>query len=116
MTTKQKIEKIAKETDSKLEKYVCDYITDNYETDEDIKAFLKDLQQNGCVSGMVSDLIYYTDTHEFYNDYADEIDELKDEMEESIGEPFKIKGDVRNWLAWFAFEETAERIAGELSI
>mgnify|MGYP005993013917 CR=1 FL=1 len=33
---------------------------------DDIKNFFSDLQQHGCVSGMISSLIYYVDTHKFY--------------------------------------------------
>ena len=38
----------------------------DYETDDEIKSFFTDLLAHGCVSGMVGNLIYYTDTHAFY--------------------------------------------------
>lgn len=78
---------------------------------EDIKAFFSDLQQHGCISGMISPLIYYSDTHQFFDDYYYEIEELREEFEDSIGEPIKITGDLKNTLAWFAFEETAHQLA-----
>lgn len=78
--------------------------------------FLADLFQNGCISGMVSSLIYYRDTHGFFLKYYDQIEALRRDMEESTGEPLTPKGDLMNWYAWFAFEETARIIAEELGI
>ena len=83
---------------------------------EDGEMYLRDLLQHGCQSGMVSDLIYYHDTKAFFVEYMDEIEELKDEMEESIGEPLKIESPMYNWLAWFGYEETARKIADELGV
>ena len=80
----------------------------------EIKAFFSDLQQHGCISGMISPLIYYTDTHKFYDKHYDEIEELREQYEDNIGESIKIKGDLKNFLAWFAFEETAYQLAIEL--
>ena len=48
-----------------------------YDSDDDIKCFFSDLLQHGCVSGMVGKLIYYTDTHAFYDKYYDDIEELR---------------------------------------
>ena len=36
--------------------------------------------------------------------------ELKEEYEESIGEPMTIPYHLKNYLAWFGFEETARRL------
>jgi hypothetical protein len=83
---------------------------------EDGEMYLKDLLNHGCQSGMVSGLIYYTDTKAFYIEHIDEIDELREEMENETGEPLKIGMPSYNWLAWFGYEETARKIANELSI
>lgn len=109
---KKELKKMLSESTNDLEKYVID---DLLEEDEP-KTYLKDLLNHGCVSGMVSGLIYYEDTHKFYNEFADEIDELKEEIEESMGEPLKINGDVRNFLAWFGYEEMARKVAKKLNI
>jgi hypothetical protein len=45
--------------------------------------FFQELQQYGCISGMVTKLIYYKDTHEFYEKYYDEIEELRQEYLEN---------------------------------
>ena len=78
--------------------------------------FFKDLLNHGCVSGMVWSLIYYTDTHAFFDKHYDEIEEIREEFEDGTGQPLTIKGDLKNFLAWFAFEETAYRIAVELEL
>lgn len=116
MKLSTKLQNIIKDTDNELKKFVCEDILDSYTTDEEIKTFFNDLSQHGCVSGMVSALIYYTDTHEFYNNFASEIDELKEEMENSLGESLKITGDTRNWLAWFGYEEMARIISDEIGL
>ena len=80
------------------------------------KSFFEDLLQHGCVSGMVSSLIYYTDTHSFFDKHYDAIEQIRDEVEENLGEKLSINGDLKNALAWFAFEETAYQVALELEI
>ena len=82
----------------------------------DIATFFADLLQHGCQSGMVSQLIYYSDTHAFYDKHYDEIEELRYEIEESLGHPLQPQGDLKNWYAWLAFEETARKIADEFEI
>lgn len=62
---------------------------------------------------MVSCLVYYADTHAFFDRHYPEVEELRLETEESLGEPLRIKYDLKNSLAWFAFEETALLIARE---
>ena len=81
---------------------------------DDPCAFFSDLLQHGCISGMVSSLIYYNDTHAFFDKYYREINLLCCEYEENISEPLQIKGDLKNFLACFAFEETAHYLAHEL--
>ena len=83
---------------------------------EDCATFFHDILCYGCISGMVSWLIYYKDTHRFFDMYYHEIDELREEFEDSTGEPLQIKGDLKNMLARFAFEETAYRMACEMGL
>lgn len=89
-----------------------------YEVDgyDDIEDFFKDLYQNGCISGMIGSLIYYTDTHKFSEQYLDDIQDLRQELGREMGEPIAIPDDtdLLNWLAWFGYEETARRIYSEL--
>ena len=80
------------------------------------KAFFTDLLNHGCVSGMVGTLIYYVDTHSFFDKHYGEIETLREDYEDNIGEVLAIKGDLKNFMAWFAFEEVAFRIASDKGI
>jgi len=88
------------------------------ETDKEIKAFFSDLSQGGCSGGMIGSLIYYVDTHKFFDGYYDEIMELVEDLEQEYGSPLWTaeKGDLKNFFAWLVFEETAFKIAIELNI
>ena len=74
-------------------------------------SWFKDLLQHGCIGGMIPSLIYYADTHEFFDRHYDEIEQLRKEYEDSTGLPLQIQADLKNFLAWFAFEEVAFQIA-----
>ena len=83
---------------------------------EDIAAFFSDVLRHGCQSGIVSGLIYYVDTHSFYDRHYDEIEELRHDLEDELGQPLQPNGDLKNWFAWLAFEETARKMLDELGI
>lgn len=74
------------------------------------KDALRDVFEFGCVAGTVSRLVYYTDTRAFFDQHYFEIEDLRKEYEENMGVPFDIKGDLKNFYAWFAYETEAERI------
>ncbi len=81
-----------------------------------ISDFFTDILQHGCKSGMIGSLIYYSDTHSFFDKHYDLIEEIRDEVQNNLGEPLKVDGDLKNCLAWFAFEETAYQMALEMKI
>lgn len=100
----------------------------NYDTREQ---FFSDLQQGGCMSGLIGELIYYNDTTKFYNKYKKEINSLLYDTFENYGDydptsifgnnwdkqdPLVIEIHNQNLLAWFGFEETAFNIAREIGI
>lgn len=113
--TKKKLESL-REKDNKLKDYVIDEVLDLYDDYEDIRDWFEDLSRGGCASGMVSGLIYYEDTHKLNDEFYDEIEELRHEWKDNTGEELKPQNDLKNWFAWFAFEETAYRIGRELNI
>jgi hypothetical protein len=82
--------------------------------------YIKDIANNGCQGGGCNGLIYYEDTHNFYNKYAEEIDELLEELNEESGynviDNMKRMGqtDLRNFLSWLAYEVNAQNIMTEL--
>lgn len=82
---------------------------------ESPKAFFEDLLQHGCVSWMVWSLIYYKDTHEFFDKHYDEIEDIRNELQDEGIMPQDFpKGDLKNDFAWLAFEHRAYEIYNEL--
>ena len=103
-------------------------ILDGY-VDEDytLEGICQEVCEHGCQSGLIGELIYYSDTVAFFEEFKDEINELLAEtMGEFGGSQKDIFGDKwdsddplalydfnQNLLAWFAFEEMTRRIAYE---
>ena len=109
---RQQLQNIIENEPSTIRAYVATEALDY----DDPAVFFSDLQRSGCQSGMIGGLIYYYDTHAFFDRYYDEIEELREDYEDNTGEPLRINGDLKNWLAWFAFEETAFRMANDLEL
>lgn len=79
----------------------------------DVSQFFEDLAQHGCISGMIGALIYYRDTHAFYDKHYAEIEDIRHEYEDATGQPITTNGDWKNHMAWFAFEWVAHKISPE---
>lgn len=92
---------------NQLEKRVA-AIVNSYGKDK--KDYVSDVLQYGCISGVVTELIYHYQTHEWFDTYYHEIEELREQYEHETGEPLQIQGDLKNCLAWFSFEETLRRL------
>ena len=58
---------------------------------DDTLSFFHNLSQHGCVSGIVGNLIYYSNTHVFFEMFYDEIQELKEDWECGCCEPLRIE-------------------------
>jgi hypothetical protein len=72
---------------------------------------LEELVENGCQSGTCNNLFSTADTHDFYNKFTKECEEIFHEYEREMGEAFKFEGrDMRNTLAWMAYEERARNL------
>ena len=82
--------------------------------EEDPLAYLQDVSRHGCISGSVPGLIYYADTHCFFDHHYEEIEELRQEYEADLGVPIHVQSDLKNFFAWFAYEETVHRILSEI--
>ena len=92
------------------------------------KQYLQDIVQHGCQSGIVSELIYYSDTIAFHDKHEEEIwDDLYEQaniynngnileflasfrMSKDVGD----MGQLKNLLAWNAVEQTANDLLNEL--
>lgn len=110
------LKEIANQQEDSIKKAVAIEIISDCQTDEEVINFFNDLQNYGCQSGMVSSLIYFTQTHAFFDTHYDEIEDLRQDYKDSCGIDIPIKYDLKNTLAWFAFEEVAYQLANELEI
>lgn len=123
--TLKNVKELKRNSDSVLTKHVCNYVIDHWSDYEDKKNIFTDVLHHGCQSGIVGELIYYSDTVAFYKNYHREINELLyDAMNETglydLSELFgkrwdkedPLAADVynQNLLAWFGFEETLRNI------
>ena len=113
-----KLKKIISSKSSTLKAYVAKeaLIFSEDVNDNEVVFFFEGLLKHGCVSGWINSLCFYSQTHKFYDEYYDEIEDLRYNYENSMGQPITIKGDLKNFMAWFAFEETAYQLANELGI
>ena len=97
----------------------------NEQLEEGYTGALNDLLQHGCVSGMVSDLIYYRDTCAFYLKHKAEIWAMLDTLLDDCGLD-RVQDLLSSWdtsdrwaedthnqnlLAWFGFEHAASMLA-----
>ena len=65
---------------------------------------------------MISGLIYYSETHDFFDRHYDEIEDIRRNFERDHGYPFHPSGDLKNDLVWFAYEHVAYLLASDLGI
>ena len=100
-----------------------DWLVDNLEDYEgNLEQIVDDLQRAGCVSGLVSHLIYYTDTVEFFDNHEDEILQiLSDNYGITNPETYEGAEELANFIPSLesaedkleAFQEEAEETARE---
>ena len=125
--TLENVRKIKNETNSKLTKYVCDYIIKSWDDYDDKKDIFLDVMKFGCVSGVCRDLVFHEQTKRFYETYKHEINELLwksdfNNFDDLFGsgwdpyDPLALDEDNQNLLAWFGFEETITNIALKFGI
>lgn len=107
----QLLEMSAKETGIKL--FVINDLTD-FDNDEEIKGYINDVLAYGCQSGIVTSLIYASDTKNFTKDYLDECLQILDELIQNIGKPAFIIDS--NSIAWLSYEETLRNLVVELDL
>ena len=112
--------------ETKLERVVRYWLnSQGREYQEGWRGAYRDLMHGGCSTGVVGKLIYYSDTRRFYRRHQEEIDRLlRDTLEDTGCTLAQLFGDRwdkddplareqynQNLLAWYGFEETAQRLA-----
>jgi hypothetical protein len=125
----QEIKRLSQLAKTPLEKRIVSMIKYKLTGYDNLESLLKDILYNGLQSGIVSDLIYYSDTLAFYKRYKKEIDTLLKDLINETGsnspadlfgnkwdkEDFFIEDtNNRNLLAWFGFEEKLRGLADKL--
>lgn len=75
------------------------------------QGYLNDVLKNGCISGTVTSLIYYSDTDAFFIKYHYEIFDLINEYKEEVGEIPSFEEWSSNSLAWFGYEQTVYNLS-----
>lgn len=74
---------------------------------EQLKSFFEDLQRGGCISGIISEFIYHNDCKEFYIKHLDDLENIKADLEETLGLPIinQFKNPHYTFVCWLCFEE-----------
>ena len=74
---------------------------------DQLKSFFEDLQKGGCISGMISEFIYHSDCKVFYTAHIDDLEGMKSELEDDLGEPIKNRYNTKHYtfVCWLCFEE-----------
>lgn len=129
-TLKDKLIELKEQTNNRLKQAVIDSVLSYFSDDDEIKTYIEDVLNYGCVSGCVGDLIYYSQTTAFYQKYKEEIFELAYTQAQDIG--YKSASDLfrhlngakelesidqeENLRAWFGFEEMLRLVAYSLEL
>lgn len=123
--TGNNIKRLRRDSDNKLFRHVCSWVIARWPDYSNKDYIFRDVLEHGCVSGMVSELIWYSQTTAFYKRYREEINELLKDCMYSTGlysmkdlfgknwddeDPLIIDTHNQNLLAWFGFEETLRNI------
>lgn len=74
--------------------------------------FFQDLQHGGCASGMIGMLIYNSNCLNVYAQYANDMEEFREELEDEMECPIKRDKAIRHyvWMCWLCYEELGYQI------
>ena len=101
---------------------ITDWVTKNLS-----KSTIKEVVQHGCQSGIVDDLIYYSDTVAFHDQHENEIWDMLNEYTPNTGEDSvmrmiaKMNGNItsmmqlKNQLTWWAVEEVCYELNNQMN-
>lgn len=110
---------------TELEKEIKEIILNNIQDYENPIDFFNDLAKYGCVSGMISEMVWFSDTVSFCKRHKEDINEKISEimdchcitsLTELLGDRFDntdflcIGDQNQNLITWFIFEETCSSI------
>ena len=81
---------------------------------EEIFSAVEEIVTHGCATGVVPALITYDDTDKFFDNHADEIFELVEDMKQEGLIDMNNFESSKNNLSWLAFETIAQEIYQEM--
>lgn len=95
-----------------FKKIILSQLSNYGETREGLKSFFEDLQQGGCISGMIGEFVYHNDCKNFYVEHIDDLEEFKEDIEEGLGEPIANRLNTKHYtfVVWLCFEEYCYKI------
>ena len=102
-----------------LKHEVAEIIMDQVEeldNDNEVLELVKEIVTYGCQSGIVSALITYSDTEKFFDNHANEIFELIEDMKQEGLMDMNNFELSKNNLSWLAFETIAQEIYQEMEV
>ncbi|HDK7195005.1 TPA: hypothetical protein PTV74_003312 [Clostridium botulinum] len=82
---------------------------------EEITTYMKDVVNYGCQNGIVTALIYYTDTEKFFKKHFNDIFDLYNQYIEETGTNPNFELNANN-LAWFAYENICYNLLNEFGV
>lgn len=83
---------------------IINYIED-YESFEEVRSFIEDIRNYGCVNGMSGELIYYHDIKKFFMDNMEDIqDYINQLIQDGIYSIYELN---INEIVWTTFETIA---------
>lgn len=114
---KTTLKEMLESEENTVKKVVIEDILDRADIDDDdgMKNYVHDITHYGCSGGSVSGLVYYVDTHAFFDEHTDSIADYIDEYQDETGEGLRIDGDLKNFYAWFAYEWAMNDIYHQLA-
>ena len=103
---------------SRLEKRVINDLLNTGLSTIELKDHIIDITKYGCVSGIVSTLVYYNNIVRFFNCYRKEILTMLTDPDKNIYfndmywlDHTKYSVSEKNSLTWFAYEDIVCRVA-----
>ena len=92
---------------------VVEMILDQIDNYEDISSYMNQIIDYGCQTGIVTSLITYKDTEDFFDRHSNEIFDLMNEKRDDGWDLNNIEFNKNN-LAWWSFEVMTSNILYEL--
>ena len=103
---------------TRLEKRVINDLLNTKLSTTELKDHIIDITKYGCISGIVSSLVYYSDTVRFFNCYRQEILTMLTDPDKNIYfvdtywiDHTKYSVPEKNSLSWLVYENIVCRIA-----